>query len=161
MDQQPDRAALIEQLRTTPQHIAAAVRGLTEEQLTTPYMPGEWTVAQNVHHLVDSHIIAYARFNLVLTEDNPVIYNYARDTWAALPSATSPDLTHSLTILTGLHGRWAEVASHIAEDDWSRAGVHPVTGPLSLDAMLKMYAGHEMIHVQQIKQTLAAGGITL
>src|SRR6185503_17487636 len=83
------RQGLIDAIRHLPTQLADLVARLTPEQLTTPYLPGEWTVAQNVHHLVDSHMNSYIRCKLMATEDHPPLKPYDQDAWAALPDATS------------------------------------------------------------------------
>ncbi len=151
-----DRQALIEKIRILPDQIAALVGGLTEEQLTTPYLCGEWTVAQNVHHLVDSHVNSYIRFKLILTEDYPTLGDYDQDAWATLPDASSAQVEYSLIILRGLHERWVKLLQSLDASQWSRAGVHPANGEVTIDSLLVTYAGHGEAHIDQIQRTLGA-----
>jgi len=106
----------IEKIRLLPVQIEELVNGLTDEQLTTPYLDGEWTVAQNVHHLVDSHFHSYIRCKRIMTEDRPLLKGYDQDAWAELPEAKSADLSYSLTTLLGLdaHTAVAIISSIIA-----------------------------------------------
>lgn len=140
-----------------PKQLRELVEGLSETQLTTPYLDGEWTVAQNVHHLVDSHVNSYVRLKFMLNEDHPPLRNYEQADWAKSPEAMSPDLSYSLTILDGLHHRWALVFENLTEDQWKRTGEHSVDGPVSVEFFVKMYADHCNAHIDQIQRTLAAG----
>ncbi len=102
-----ERAQRIEIIRAYPERLRALVADLTEEQLTTPYLDGEWTVAQNVHHLPDSHMNSVIRLKLILTEDRPPLKGYDQDAWALLADVAATPIEASLTLLTGLHERWA------------------------------------------------------
>jgi uncharacterized damage-inducible protein DinB len=153
-----ERKAMIARIRELPDKLAAVVAPLTDEQLTTPYAAGEWTVAQNVHHVADAHMNAYIRLKLILTEDNPPLKPYHQDVWAAMPDATPADVENSLTILRGLHARWADVFDNLNDDDWSRRGDHPENDQYSVDVILRIYSNHGEGHITQIKETLAAGG---
>lgn len=157
-----DRIKLIDNIRRLPADLAACVGGLTAEQLTTPYLNGEWTAAQNVHHVADSHMNAYIRMKLILTEDHPTLKPYDQDVWAALPDATPADMTASLHILHGLHERWAELLAGIEDEAvWQRSAHHPEIGEVTLDDLLGIYGRHGHGHIEQIRETLAAGGITI
>ena len=129
------------------------VAGLSPQQLTTAYNAPEWTVAQNVHHLVDSHINSYVRFKLILTEDNTTIRPYDQDAFAGLPDASDAHIEDSLLILEGLHRRWARMLDHIT--DWGKAGYHPeLEQPVSLDDLLDIYSEHCNAHIRQIQDVL-------
>src|SRR5581483_12505877 len=99
------RGKLIDTIRVLPERLAARVRGLSDEQLTTHFLAHEWTVAQNVHHLGDSHMNSFIRLKLILTEDHPTLRPYDQDEWAKTPEANSPDIEISLRLLAGLHAR--------------------------------------------------------
>jgi hypothetical protein len=154
-----DRATLIAAIASLPANLEALVQGLSAEELTTPYLAGEWTVAQNVHHLVDSHANSYIRCKLILTEGDPPLKPYDQDAWAALPDASAADLSDSLAILRGLHARWVRFWEQLPETAWGRTGNHPENGPMSLARILQSYAEHGEGHLDQIRRTLAAGGI--
>ena len=133
--------------------LRAQVEGLSSEQLTTQYNPPEWTVAQNVHHLVDSHMNSYVRFKLILTEDNATIRPYDQNLFAELPDARDANIEDSLLILEGLHKRWARMLDTIS--DWSKAGFHPeLNQAISLDDLLDIYSDHCKAHIQQIQAVL-------
>jgi hypothetical protein len=100
-----DRPTLIAQIAALPEQLAAATADLSAKELTTPYLAGEWTVAQNVHHLADSHLNAYVRCKLIATEEQPVFKPYDQDAWALFPDAQRADLTVSLALLGSLHVR--------------------------------------------------------
>ena len=153
-----ERLDRIDQIRRFPAELEAAVQGLNEEQLTTRYDPGEWSVAQNVHHLVDSHMNAYIRTRLILTEDKPTVRPYFQEHWAELPDAKSPSLTTSLLILRGLHQRWTELFDSLQEVDFRRAGIHPdIDGDYTIDDILDTYSRHGTGHIEQLQRQLEAG----
>ena len=120
--------ALIERLERLPVQVDHLVTGLTPARLTTHFLPQEWTVAQNVHHLADSHMNAYLRCKLILTEENPTLKPYDQDAWAALPDASEALLSTSLSLLQGLHTRWVHFFRTLGDNDWARTGYHPVNG---------------------------------
>jgi len=151
-----DRAAQIAAIAALPDQLRALVAGLDDATLTTVLVPGEWTVAQNVHHLADSHAQAFNRARLILTEARPTITPYDQDAWARLPEAMAADLEPSLLILAGLHQRWAAFWRALPEPAWERSGWHPERGELRLDDLLQSYAAHGVAHLDQIRRTLAA-----
>jgi uncharacterized damage-inducible protein DinB len=151
-----DRPTLIAQIAALPEQLAAATADLSAKELTTPYLAGEWTVAQNVHHLADSHLNAYVRCKLIATEEQPVFKPYDQDAWALFPDAQRADLTVSLALLGSLHVRWVDFWQALAPDAWNRVGHHPERGPITLDDQLRLYAAHGQAHLDQIARTLAA-----
>lgn len=151
-----DRAHLIDALRRLPDQLEALVGGLSPEELTTAYLANEWTVAQNVHHLFDSHANSYIRCKLIATEDRPPLKPYDQDAWAALPDASEVAIDNSLTMLRALHNRWARFWEQLPEAGWSRTGLHPQYGEMSLDGILQSYVSHGVGHLDQISRTLAA-----
>ena len=152
----PSHFELIDQIRQLPAQLAALVNNLTPAQLTTAYIAGEWTVAQNVHHLADSHMNSYIRCKLIATEDTPTLKPYDQDHWAALPDATDGDISTSLALLHSLHVRWTAFFTQLAPSDWARTGFHPENGTVTLEGQLQTYAAHGLGHIDQITKTLAA-----
>src|SRR5271169_3842212 len=144
------RPELISQLAAAPAGFREAVRGLDDSQLDAPYRPWGWTVRQVVHHLADSHMNSYIRFKLALTEDNPQIKPYDQDAWAATADSVSADIALSLTLLEGMHGRWAALLSSLAPADFARTFQHPESGLQTLDRTLQTYAWHCRHHVAHI-----------
>jgi hypothetical protein len=150
------RRELIEKIRVFPAQLRARIAGLTDEQLTTHFLEGEWTVAQNVHHVVDSHMNSYVRCKLIATEDRPALRAYDQDRWAELPDASDADVSASLALLANLHMRWVRFWERLPDDAWQRAGMHPENGAMTLDDILQTYADHGRAHIDQIQRTLAA-----
>ena len=150
------RRELIEAIRALPDQLARLTAQLGAEQLTTAYLQGEWTVAQNVHHLADSHMNSYIRCKLMATEDNPPLKPYDQDRWATFADARSVDIAVSLALLASLHARWVEFWEQLPDDAWARTGFHPENGLITLDDQLRIYAAHGEGHIDQIKRTLAA-----
>jgi hypothetical protein len=143
------RREWIREIAEAPAHLRAAVAGMSEEQLNTPYRPGGWTVRQVVHHLPDSHLNSYVRLKLALTEDAPIIKPYDEALWADLPDKDMP-IEPSLALLQGLHARWVRLLESMTEADFSRAFRHPELGTIRLDQNLALYAWHGKHHVAHI-----------
>jgi DinB superfamily len=150
------RAEQIEKIRRLPSQVAELVQDLTPAQLTTHYLPKEWTVAQNVHHLVDSHMNSYIRCKLIATEEQPPLKPYDQDQWANFADANSADLTASLALLKNLHARWVIFWETLPENAWVRIGIHAAVGPMSLEQIVQVYAEHGEEHLEQMTRTLAA-----
>jgi len=147
----PDqRRASVETIATTPAQMRAALRGLTEPQLDTPYRPGGWTVRQLVHHVPDSHANAYCRFKLALTEDTPTIKPYDEAAWALLEDSRTTPVETSLTMLDVLHDRWVRLLQAMSPSDFARRLNHPENGMMNLDQLLALYAWHGPHHVAHI-----------
>lgn len=145
------RAEYIAAIAETPAKVRAAVKGLNEQQLNTPYRPEGWTVRQVVHHVPDSHMNAYVRFKLGLTEDQPTIKPYAEAKWAELADGKSSPIEPSLALLENLHRRWVLLLRSLGPVEWSRKIVHPEwEKPMSLDEQLALYAWHGRHHVAHI-----------
>jgi hypothetical protein len=145
-----DRAAFIADFRELPARLRAALSGLDRERLDTPYRDGGWTVRQVVHHLADSHMNAFVRCKLVLTEENPRIKPYNQDAWAALPDGKTAEIEASLSIIEGMHARLTLLLEGLAPSDWARSMDHPERGLIGLDYTLQLYAWHCRHHVAHI-----------
>jgi uncharacterized damage-inducible protein DinB len=138
-------------IRLLPQNIEFAVTNLDEHQLETPYRDGGWTVKQVVHHVADSHMNAYIRFKLGLSEENPVIKPYNQDAWAQMPDTLNLPINISLTILHAVHKRLDEVLKSISGNQWNRTVVHPeYNKQMTLWYLLGMYAWHSRHHTAHI-----------
>lgn len=145
------RMGLLAQLAMLPDQVRAAAAGLTPEQLNTPYRPGGWTVRQVLHHLPDSHMNAYMRFRLALTEDVPTIKPYDEGAWAELPDVAATSVGVSLSLLNALHSRWTTLLRHLTEEQWARSFYHPGSQKeFTLDQALAMYAWHGRHHLAHI-----------
>jgi len=145
-----DRASAIDVIAALPDEIRHAVRNLSSSQLDTPYRPGGWTVRQVVHHMADSHLNAYVRMKLALTEETPTISPYDEKIWASLPDSTLP-VEISLNLLDSLHARWAALYRSLAPADFSRTFRHPeLDGLQTLDRQLQSYSWHSRHHVAHI-----------
>ncbi len=145
-----ERRRLVDEIEQAPAKLRAAVHGLSAEQLDTPYRPGGWTVRQVVHHLPDSHLNAYTRFKLALTEQEPVIKPYEQDRWAELSDARTAPVELSLALLESLHRRWVLLLRSLTASDFVRTFKHPEMGVVSLDKNLALYAWHGKHHVAHI-----------
>ena len=144
------KRAFLDDIAQAPKTLRAAVQGLTEAQLDTPYRPGGWTVRQVVHHVPDSHLNSYVRFKLALTEDEPTIKPYAEDRWAELADTKATPVEVSLTMLDSLHDRWVRLLRSLTPKEWTRTFRHPDLGAMTLEKTLALYAWHGRHHVAHI-----------
>jgi hypothetical protein len=144
------RASFVEQIAAAPAALRSAVHGLTATQLDTPYRDGGWTVRQVVHHLPDSHLNAYVRFKLALTEDSPTIKTYEEALWAELPEAKRGDVAISLALLEALHARWVAALRTAPAEAFARTLKHPEHGLMPIDRLIALYAWHGRHHVAHI-----------
>ncbi len=145
-----ERATLIQQIEDAPGQLRRGVEGLGPDQLDTPYRPGGWTVRQVVHHVPDSHINAYVRFRLALTEEAPTIKTYEEHLWAELPDARTAPVEVSLPLLEALHRRWTLMLRALDEGQWKRPFRHPELGDMPLEKSLALYAWHGRHHVAHV-----------
>lgn len=146
-----ERRAAIDAFAAAPEALSAAVRGLTDAQLDTPYRDGGWTVRQVVHHVADSHMHAYIRIRFALTEDNPTIKPYDQDSWVALADSTLPPSV-SLDLLRALHTRLVTMLRALPPEAFARTLQHPENGPMTVDAMLTVYSWHGRHHTAHITE---------
>jgi DinB superfamily len=144
------RTEFIQQIADTPSALKAAVQGLTDTQLDTPYREGGWSVRQVVHHLPDSHMNSYVRLRLTLTENEPTIKPYEEHLWAELFDARTAPIALSLSLLVPLHERWVMLLRSLTPADFSRTFRHPENGVRNLDWLLQLYAWHGRHHVAHI-----------
>jgi uncharacterized damage-inducible protein DinB len=144
------RTRAIDVIAATPARLREAVRGLTDEQIDTAYRPGGWTVRQVVHHLPDSHLNAYIRFKLALTENEPTIKPYDEGRWAELVDSKVVPIATSLSLLDAVHERWVAILRAMSASDFERPLIHPENGRQRLDQMLALYAWHGPHHVAHV-----------
>jgi len=143
------RNMFIKEIAELPALLRDAVKGLSEEQLDTPYRPDGWTIRQVVHHLADSHLNSYIRFKMALTEEEPTIKTYHEDRWADLAdSHTSIEV--SLNLLEALHAKWVVLMQSLSDKEFERAFRHPDLGLVTLNKGLGIYAWHGKHHVAHI-----------
>jgi uncharacterized damage-inducible protein DinB len=148
---EPLKTQLLTEIKMLPSNLELAIQNLDAAQLDMPYRFGGWTVKQLIHHIADSHINAYTRFKLGLTEDNPIIKPYDQDAWAILPDAQKLPVNISLTLLHALHIRWYQLMYDLNESQWQRTIYHPerkVT--ITLWSLLKSYSWHSRHHTAHI-----------
>jgi uncharacterized damage-inducible protein DinB len=146
------RKQFIDEIEKTPAALRAAVQGLSPQQIETPYRDGGWTVRQVVHHIPDSHMNAYTRFKLALTEDNPTVKLYMEDRWALTPDVQSTPLEVSLSLLDSLHLRWVSLLRAVKPEEWIRTFQHPEMGSMPLQKNLALYSWHGRHHVAHISE---------
>lgn len=146
------RERAIAAIAACPAALRDAVHGFTDAQLGTPYRDGGWTVRQLVNHVADSHMNAYVRFKLALTEDRPTIKPYDEAAWAALPEGRTTDPATSLALLDALHHRWVALMRSMTDEEWERGYVHPEQGRFTpLAQVVALYAWHGRHHVAHVR----------
>nr|WP_106779373.1 bacillithiol transferase BstA [Lysinibacillus timonensis] len=139
----------ISEIEDLPAQLRHAVKDLNEEQLNTSYRSGGWTVRQVVHHLGDSHMNAFIRFKLAITEEKPVVKPYDEELWAELTDYDLP-IDSSLALIEGLHIRWTKLLNSLSLADMERIFMHPEIGEVSIGKNIALYAWHGRHHLAHI-----------
>jgi uncharacterized damage-inducible protein DinB len=152
------RSRAIDEIESAPEKLRAAIAGLNDAQLDTPYREGGWTVRQLAHHVADSHMNANIRWRLALTENEPTIKPYDEKDWAELPDAKSLPVKVSLDLLDTLHKRWVALIRETKESDFARTFRHPEHGVRTIDWMLFLYAWHGRHHVAHVTELRKKNG---
>lgn len=146
-----ERTRMIVDIAACPAEMRRALSGLSDGQLDTPYRDGGWTLRQVAHHVPDSHMNAYIRHKLAVTEEQPTVKSYTEGAWAELVDGKGGPIEVSLTLLTALHDRWTRFLRSLSEEQFARTFLQPeVRGPIRLDQSLAMYAWHSRHHVAHI-----------
>lgn len=139
-------------IRAMPSWLDVCIENLDEGQLNTSYRPGGWTINQVIHHLADSHMNAYIRLKLALTEDNPVVKPYNEKLWAELPDNNTVPVNVSITLLHALHRRWSDTLTSMTDNDWQKSYFHPESKEhVAMWQMTAHYAWHSRHHMEQIR----------
>jgi uncharacterized damage-inducible protein DinB len=144
-----ERLGAIAALADLPTELRNALQGLKFAQINTPYREGGWTVRQVVHHIADSHMNAFIRVRLALTEDWPTIKPYNEAAWATLHDSTAP-IEWSLELLESLHARWVMLLQSLTDEQWQRGFRHPESGPMTVELATLVYGWHSRHHVAHI-----------
>jgi uncharacterized damage-inducible protein DinB len=146
------RTEAIREIAGAPEKLRAAVKGLNDTQLDTPYREGGWTVRQVVHHVADSHINAYIRLRLALTETEPTIKPYEESAWAKLEDAEHAAVEVSLRLIDPLHERWVRLLQSLRPEDYARKLIHPEHGARTVNWLVFLYAWHSRHHTAHITE---------
>jgi len=152
------RSALLDSIASTPARMRAAIAGLDDSGLDSPYRDGGWSVRQLVHHVPDSHLNAYIRFKWTLTEQEPVIKTYDEAAWARLPDSAATPIAVSLLLLESVHARWDVLLRSMSDADFAKKLNHPEWGLFDLDTMVRMYEWHGRHHIAHITGWRARAG---
>lgn len=148
------RATLIRDLQNLPADLRAAVSGMSDSQLDTPYRDGGWTVRQVIHHLGDANVNAYLRMKFAVADDRPTILPYDEDVWAEFADAKGP-VEPTLALLQALHLRWSLFLRSLDEAQWDRVFIHPQNGETPVAKSLELYVWHgrhHLAHVTELKK---------
>jgi len=145
-----ERKSAVQDIAEMPELLRNALEGLNDDELNTPYREGGWTVRQLVHHIADSHMQAFSRVRLALTEDAPVIKPYDEKAWAALHDSIAAPVEWSLELIESLHARWVMMLQALSESQWKRVFVHPENGPQTIEFATLLYSWHSRHHVAHI-----------
>jgi len=151
------RARHIEQIASLPPRMRMAVRGLSEAQLNTPYRDGGWKVRTLVHHVPDSHLNAYTRCKLALTEDAPTIKPYDQTAWALLKDSELTPIEVSLTLLECIHTRWVTLLRSLEPQHFQRRFNHPEMGAMTVDDLVAQYdwhGNHHLAHITSLREKM-------
>ncbi|HEX9082773.1 MAG TPA: putative metal-dependent hydrolase [Holophagaceae bacterium] len=153
-----ERRERIASIKDLPAKLEGLVSGLSEEQLDRHAGGEGWSIRQVVHHLADAHLNAFLRTKLILTESKPILKPFDQEAWAELPDTTALPMEPSLQMVKGIHARWSVLLESLPESSWEKAGVHLENGLMTLDDILKTYAGHGQTHLDQIGRIKAGLG---
>lgn len=146
-----ERIAAINRLAELPNRLRAAIHGFTSAQFDTPYRDGGWSVRQTVHHVADSHMQAFCRMRLALTEDWPAVLPYQEKLWAELEDSRTAPVETSLQLLEALHTRWVAMLQSLGEEEWSGRGYrHSESGKQTIEQVTALYAWHGRHHTAHI-----------
>lgn len=149
----------IEELAHFPQNLREVVASISSQDLNEPYRPGSWTIRQLIHHIADSHINAYVRFKLALTEETPTIRPYHQDRWATLPDSIATSREVSLQLLEAVHRRWVNMLILLTPEDYNRTFYHPEQDKvITLRVALGQYVWHGNHHLAQIQSVKDRNG---
>lgn len=143
----------VNEIRTLPMRLMEVVNHLSDVELEYTYREGSWTIRQIIHHIADSHMNAYIRFKLALTEESPTIKPYAEEKWAELSDSKLP-IDTSLKIIKSLHDRWVYLIENLTDEQLKRTFIHPDSGVVSLEKNIGIYAWHGNHHLAHIKNAL-------
>jgi hypothetical protein len=146
------RSDFVTIIEILPSQLRMEVENLSEQQLDTPYREGGWKIRQVVHHLPDSHLNAYIRFKLALTENNPTIKTYEEHLWAELPDTFNTPIDVSLNLLESLHKRWAILLNSLTDEQFEKTFQHPEWNKITLSSTLALYAWHSKHHLAHITE---------
>jgi DinB superfamily len=150
-----DRIRYIQTIASAPARLRAAVHGISAIRLDTPYREGGWTVRQVIHHVPESHMNAYIRFKLALTETNPIVKPYDEAAWAQLNDIAVTPVETSLRLLDSLHERWVILMRGMSGDDWKKQYIHPEHGRAqTLEYTLALYAWHCDHHIAHVRSVV-------
>jgi len=144
------RRGWIAQIEALPRDLNGAIAALPASALDTPYREGGWTARQVVHHFADSHLNAYTRIKLALTEDSPTIKTYEEQIWAELPDGRTADVAPSLSIVDGVHQRLSMLLKSLSPEQFARTAQHPQWGSITVEWLVQMYAWHCRHHLGHI-----------
>lgn len=134
--------------------LRSLVAGLTPDVLHRPERPGKWAVADVVRHLADSELACAWRLRLVIAQDDPPITGYDQDAWTAKLGASYPDVAAALTLFETVRRANLNLLRALPASAWQRAGIHAERGPETVQRMAQLYAGHDMVHLRQIRRIL-------
>jgi len=138
-------------IRQLPTELEYAIQNLDAAQLQSPYREGGWTIHQLVHHVADSHMNAYVRFKLALTEDDVAVKSYEEQLWAELDDVKSLPVNISITLLHALHTRLYAAVKDLRLDQWNRTLNYPGKPlPVTIWFLLGMYSWHGKHHTAHI-----------
>ncbi|MGO9241220.1 MAG: DinB family protein [Bryobacteraceae bacterium] len=151
-----ERQIAIQKIEALPAQLEQLIAGADDAKLNKTYGQGKWSARQVIHHIADSHLFAFIRTRFIATVDHPTIQPYDQEVWAQLPDAKSGPVAPSLEIIKGMHARWVEFLRSLPKAAWDRTGYHPERGVISLDDLVRIYAGHGAKHLEHIRAAIEA-----
>lgn len=146
----------IENFKLLPVQLKELCSNLSDEQLVGRYRPEGWSVKQVIHHLADSHMNAFIRIKLAVTEENPIIKPYLEKVWAEMPDANNNDIASSILILQGVHNRLVTLFQNLKAEEWDCKVFHPESKrEMSVNFLMALYSWHCNHHLGHIKNAIS------
>jgi DinB family protein len=141
-----------EVLRTTPEAVRQAVAGLPARVLSAPERPGKWSMREVVQHLADAELVGAFRYRMILAHERPVLQGYDQDLWAERLGYAESDLQGALEQFGAVRGANLRLLERTSPEERARVGLHSERGEETIAHQLRMYAGHDLVHLRQLER---------
>lgn len=139
-------------LETTPRALRDAVSKMEPEALSTPEAPDKWSIRHVLRHLADSEIVWGVRLRMVLAQDRPRLTGFDQDAWAGRLRYGAAHVAETLDEFEALRRGHLRILRRAPREDLRRVGVHEERGEESVEHMIRLYAGHDLLHLRQIER---------
>lgn len=142
----------IDVLDDMPEKLRRSIEDLSAEEIARSPRPEKWSIQQVLNHLQDSELMWSVRLRRVLAEDRPTLYGYDQDLWAEALHYEESDHEQTLAVFAAVRAANLSLLRSISKEDLERVGVHLERGDESVGHMIRLYAGHDLVHLKQIEK---------